>query len=485
MRVFGPPADDRQLHRMTALAMERNGGFAEAHAVWQLFDKELGSLSRHLAGRAGPARPRLDLGPLGKLAADGQADEEERMLLPFVPRQRGQAGISSPRPRNAIARALSWPPNRWPTHRALFEYLLEQPGKQRQAFKAGKKLLERFSRSCGDARGLGSLCQGRTRLEEACEYLQRALQRQPHGSTLRLQLARCTKCAPVELFRRQTLRRRPRRLSGCHAVVRSTRQILPALPGRNHRAESEEQPGPRGIAGTGGEGSRPYRLPVVFALMCESIRQKLTPAQKKPFAQEFQTALAGHRGSRRHPGADRHAQHPTHGRPPYTGQKTHEKKILALSKRRRSTALCRRNPRRSLRCTSGPGCGQGASSAASPRPAGVSRTIRGSCYAGGVAAGRRPAPRSLPRRGHAAQVRKLTSKSCRAATASRLCSSAAGSRGSSPCLLRFAQHHEPDDGRDVRPSLISLMSLCLCGAILTTETQRHREVGHLQRLQES
>ena len=46
MRVFGALPDDRQLHRLMALAMEKNGLLAEAHQRWQLFEKEVATPTR-------------------------------------------------------------------------------------------------------------------------------------------------------------------------------------------------------------------------------------------------------------------------------------------------------------------------------------------------------------------------------------------------------------------------------------------------------
>ena len=313
---------------MTALALERNGGFAEAHAVWQLFDKELGSLSGTWPGEQARHVRALIWAHLGKLAADGQADEEERMLLPFVPRQQDRPGFK-PAAEECYRKSLEIAPESLATHWALFEYLLEQPGKQRQAFKAGKELLERFPDHVETLEALGSLCQGELRLEEACEFLQRALQVNPMASTLRRNLSKV-----------QEMLARQHSVGKCFDDARAACQAAMQLydqPGKYFllclasiiELKAKNSQGHEELLAQAVKEA-PYRLPVVFALMCESIRQKLTPAQRKPFAQEFQTALADTVDPGVIPALIGMLNIQRMAGFPYTGQKTHEKKILAL-----------------------------------------------------------------------------------------------------------------------------------------------------------
>jgi tetratricopeptide (TPR) repeat protein len=303
--------------------------FTEAHESWQRFEKEVAQTGSVWPSDQARQVRALIWSHIGAMAAENEDNEPDGLFLPFAPPRKKRDSEFRPSAEECLRKSLELAPESLMAHRNLFRYLLTKAKKSGPVFAAGTKLLEHFPDHVETLQALGGLCAQEMRFEEAQGYLQRALSANPLERGLRTQLihvhamrarelscgkrfdeARASCQAALSLF--DTPGKYP--LHCLHAVVE-----LKAKNGPRYEellAEAQKDAG--------------HRLPVVYSLMCESIRQKLTPAQKKPFAQEFQTALAGKVDPAAIPQLLGTLVSQRLAGPAYTGQKTHEKKVMAL-----------------------------------------------------------------------------------------------------------------------------------------------------------
>jgi tetratricopeptide (TPR) repeat protein len=325
LRVFGAPADDRQLHRMTALALEKNSLYLDAHQRWQLFEKEVadnnpawpGDLSRHVRA--------LVWAHIGQLAVDHAIDTTDgEIFLPFLP----HPSAKKHKYEECLRKSLELAPESLPTHMALVECLMDNPDKE-PAIGAAKKLLEYFPEHVETMQLLVSLYMNDDRIDEAGEYLRRALAVNPLQKELRLQLCK------IEMLRARAFSRCKRydeARTACEAAA-AVCDLPVRYPLNCLRAIIELKAKNRQIANDlVGESLKDagHRLLVVYCLLRESIVQKLAAAQKKLFVQEFDGFMDEEVDPVAIPPLLSLLRMHAAGEKPYTGQKSHVNKILAV-----------------------------------------------------------------------------------------------------------------------------------------------------------
>ena len=333
-RLFGTPPDDPKLHRMAALALEKRGYMWDAHEAWQMFEKDVagnpgiwpGDTARHVR-----ALVWAHIGTIAAVGTDDLEDDEGDDFDEddFFGREEREDGSFRPSAEECLRKSLELAPEVLSTHEALLGFYMERK-KPAQAIEAGKKLLEHFPDHALALETLGTLAMVEGRLPDARAYFQRAVRANPLERRLRFQLG---KLHELQAREHSANKRYDEARSECQSALAmhdtSGRHNLTCLAAIIELKTKNTQRFEELVAQAEKE-ARNQRLPIVHALMCKGFRQKLTPAQKKPFVQEFEAAL----GRPLAPAfvglmveqmlAQRLAG------PPYRGQKAHEKKILSL-----------------------------------------------------------------------------------------------------------------------------------------------------------
>lgn len=327
-RVFGAPPDDPRLNRLAALALEHRGLFEQANSHWDAFEKDVAAHPAAWPGDQARHVRALVLAHMGNKAMK-VAEDEIPDFLPFGPRRKKKAKPKQTQkqtlPEDYLRRSLELAPEVLATHEALFQYH-QAEGQTQKAIAAGKRLLEHFPDHAATLKSLALLMLQEKQVDEAQSYFERALHVNPLDVELRLSLvgvhARKARALTLEKKFDEARARIQTILSLYDLPSRYVYRCLGAvieLKAKNQAGHDQLVAQAEPEAG---------RLPVLFCLMYESIRLKLTPAQKKVYSSEFQARL----NELQSPGAaaalvalallQRHADEPYHG------QKTHEKKIV-------------------------------------------------------------------------------------------------------------------------------------------------------------
>ncbi len=322
-RLFGAPADDPELTRLTALALEQRHILEDAHAVWQEYEQ---TLANHPAfpGDLGRRARALIWCRLGRNAALYLDEDEDFDDSPFGRPPRRKPKQLSPSAEECYRRSLELAPDQLETHQALFQFYQSQD-KPGAAEKAGKKLLEHFPEHVPTLEALGDLDMAKNRYADALTCYQRALKANPLDRRLRSKLGTA-----------HAYHARGRAEQGDYEAARAEYQSALTLSegadrwdlnckwaacefkaGETEKAEEllrQAQTGPR--------------LAVAYQMLIEAIRFKLPRPIKARFDKEFAEALAEPATPAAAVATLRTAaQHKAAG-VKYYGQKTHEKKAV-------------------------------------------------------------------------------------------------------------------------------------------------------------
>jgi hypothetical protein len=326
-RLFGPPGGDPTLDRAEALALEHRGQLEDAHAIWQQYEKALAAHAGDFPpGHADRTRAlvwRHMADNARQMADDGDLDFADDPFDFEPPRKRKV----KPDAETCYKRSLELAPDQVESHLALVRHYVdtEQPAR---ALAAGKKLLKQFPDHVQTLELVGTLCLDQEKPTEAADYFNRAVQANPLDPRLRMLL--CVGHAAVG---------EGAALAGEHDRAAEAFQAALALAqeaGRgailckwaacefrarhNERAEELLQ---QARAAPG------HPLAIAFTMLVGAIRLKLGKPLKSRFDGEFNDLLA----QRPDPaGAAAVASHLAAMRQSgvkYTGQKTHETKLLA------------------------------------------------------------------------------------------------------------------------------------------------------------
>ncbi|HZY88855.1 MAG TPA: hypothetical protein VFE78_28785, partial [Gemmataceae bacterium] len=142
-RVFGAPADDPHLHRLRALAREREGALDEAHRHWEQYEQDVAANPAAWPGdQAARVRSLIWL-HMGRNADKVPGPDKLKELPDFLRNHAGRLRPLSPPAEQCFRRAAELAPDQIEPYEALFVYLREA-GPPARAEKAGRQLLERF-----------------------------------------------------------------------------------------------------------------------------------------------------------------------------------------------------------------------------------------------------------------------------------------------------------------------------------------------------
>jgi tetratricopeptide (TPR) repeat protein len=287
-RIFGAPADDPELHRLEAIALERCHDCEGAHKLWQKYEH---SIAVHPTawpnGQADKVRALIwaHLGENADRARDVDAIEE---MPAFFRAQGSPLRPLRPTAEECFDRSLQLDPDQLSTYMDLVQFYLHEK-KPDQAAAAARRLLARFPDHVPTLEVLADLLGARNQYAEALPLLQRARQANPLEPRLGLKLGfaqRGLARVHAEAGHYDEAR------AGCQAALALLVQERARLlcqwaaceykAGETARADELVQ---QALAAAG------HRLPVAFATLVELIRIKAKLALKKRFEVEFAAAL--------------------------------------------------------------------------------------------------------------------------------------------------------------------------------------------------
>jgi hypothetical protein len=333
-RVFGAPADDPHLHRLRALAAEREGALDEAHQHWQDYEQGLAANpSAWPSEQAARARSLVWL-HMGQNAAKVPTHDTLKALPGALRAAAGRLRQLSPPAEECFRRAAELAPDQLEPLEALFEHLRDA-GYTPRAEKVGRELLQRFPGHVPTLEALGELCLERKKHGPGLELLQQALKGNPLDRTLKekvltahLHHAR----AEVEAGRFDAARQDYQSALALQGAGGPT-WILARWAACEFKAGDEAR-AEELLAQARAGGGPPLALS--FTMLTEAIRLKLGPKLKARFDGEFKAGLAEAPSAPAAADTLRMAAALERAGVTYHGQKTHRQKVLAyLEKARR------------------------------------------------------------------------------------------------------------------------------------------------------
>ncbi|HMF16984.1 MAG TPA: hypothetical protein VKE98_07235, partial [Gemmataceae bacterium] len=328
LRVFGAPADDPKLHRLSALALEHRNAWEPAHLAWQELEAEV---EKNPAWGSPEQRNRVRALIWSRMGENADAHSEHAGQLPTIfQRFRQKERPLKPAAEQCFKKSLTLAPDQLEAHQALFLHYQDKD-KAAKALKAGADLLARFPDHALTLEAMGDLSRDNESEGDALSYYQRAVAVNPLEKRLRnkvgaaqLTWARALACTGKfddarAQFQAVLSRDEPdRHLMLCKWAACEFKA--------QNQARAEEL-----ILQARPEGRR--LLETAYALAIEAVRYQLPAPLRKRFAGEFNLALQEPASVETAcrllvtAGSLRSAD------VAYHGQQTHEKKVLAYLRR--------------------------------------------------------------------------------------------------------------------------------------------------------
>lgn len=323
-RVFGKPPDDPDLSRLEALALEERGQMDGAHHFWQQFDKTV----EHNSFWPAEQRSRVRAMIWQRMGDNADAVPElpdDSLLPPFLRNHPDRPKPLKPGPEKCYEKSLQLAPDRLETHQALLDHFLKTEDNAK-AEAAARRLLQHFPDHALTLEQLGDVLMKEEKYAEALHFFQQALNANPLEIRLR------QKVSSAYAYHARGLAEQ-----GQYEESRTAYQAALAMNDRrNPYAVLCKWAACEYKAGNNARGEellqqaqseQGTRLAVVFSLLIETIRFKLTKLKPKvnkefnallaePPTGTAAAALASTVASLKQAGVK------------YHGQQTHEKKVL-------------------------------------------------------------------------------------------------------------------------------------------------------------
>lgn len=186
-RVFGAPPDDPEFARITAMAMEREGGLGEAHKSWQRYEKFLAEQRNVFPGEQGPLARALVWLKMGENAASIPDKEQRKKLPSFLRDLEVFPEALHPSADKCFEKSLELAPKLLDAHEGLFEYLVRSE-KYPAAIKAAERLLALFPDHVKTLEELAGIYTRQDNHEQARVTLEKAIRHNPLDRDLRQRL---------------------------------------------------------------------------------------------------------------------------------------------------------------------------------------------------------------------------------------------------------------------------------------------------------
>jgi len=184
-RTFGPTAEDPNLLRLEALALESHGLIADANQFWKRFDTEIVH-NPAWGDRAQINKVRsLIWCHMGNNAADSTGRHLPEFLRGMIPAFAEQAELPADK---CFETSLQFDPELLEAHEARFNHLRESK-KLTEAIAVGQELIKRFPNHVVTLEELGDVYMAKQDYAQALGMLQQALQHNPLERRLRGKVA--------------------------------------------------------------------------------------------------------------------------------------------------------------------------------------------------------------------------------------------------------------------------------------------------------
>ncbi|MSQ97180.1 MAG: hypothetical protein EXR98_21875 [Gemmataceae bacterium] len=288
LRLFDAPADDPDIQRLEALALETRGMWPEAHKAWKSFIDGV-------AGAAGiwpgESCQRVQALIWTRMAENALPNRKRRSRSgnPLFDLFASQTGPLKPSAEQCLENAIKLAPDRLDCYRALFE-IYRHDHKRPKAKKLGQELLKRFPDHAETLDALGELCLDMGDFKRAQEYFEKSIQANPLDRSLRGKLAHARQVFGLALTvarkydqAREQYEHALRIWDGAKTPLLC--QWAVAEMKANNPVRADEL-----VVQALDEPDQ--RLACRYALVGESVRAKLSASQKKQIALDLKLALA-------------------------------------------------------------------------------------------------------------------------------------------------------------------------------------------------
>jgi tetratricopeptide (TPR) repeat protein len=287
-RTFGPLATDVDVARLEALALQHRDAPVKAHMAWQDVLRALARGPREWPGEVGK-RAQAMVWMRMALNAAQQECQPRNDELSFFDYYREKPPPLKPSAEDCFEHCLELAPDHLEAYLALFR-LHREKGQVVRARKVGNELLKRFPDHAATAEALGDLFLETQQPRQAREAFEKALAANPLEQRLRGKLARARQNFGLDLTvegeydsARAEYQAALALTDGPHAPLLCQCAVLEMKAGQPDRAAELIA---RAAAGPG------QRVAVRYGLVGESVRARLSPADKKRLAAELAEALA-------------------------------------------------------------------------------------------------------------------------------------------------------------------------------------------------
>jgi tetratricopeptide (TPR) repeat protein len=332
-RVFGAPADDPALARLTALSLEQRGIMPEAHRQWQAFEKSVAANPNTWPGEQATHVRALVWAHMGHNAEEVPDLDSLDELPPFLRNHPDRPRPLKPTADECYQRSIELAPDTLEPYEALFEHY-RKGAKLSKAIQAGRRLLSRFPDHVKTLEAMADLLMEKQQYAEAQDLYQRAAKANPLERRLRAKLS------AAHTYNARTFAEQGRfdeaRAEYQAALTLSEDRDDSSVLCKWAACEFKAGADPRAeelLARAHTEAG--HRLAVAYSMLIESIRLKLPRPLKNRFDAEFKEALAEPpSGAAALAVAQTAAAHRLAGIT-YVGQKTHEKKVLTYLEKAR------------------------------------------------------------------------------------------------------------------------------------------------------
>ncbi len=327
-RVFGMPADDPELARLEALALEVRGNLAEAHKHWQRFEKSV------LKSDAWPddQKDRVRAFVWARMGnnAENVPDMDIGMEPNFFAGPMRRPKPLKPGPVECFEKALQLAPDQLANYQALISHYQDEDDIAKTE-QVARRLLQHFPKDAAGLELMGDLLMRQEKHGEALGYYQQALSVNPLEKQTRYKLANA-----------HSYQARALAEEGRFDEARAAYQAAMSIDDRSEKypvlckwAACEFKAGQpdraQELLGRA-YAEKDSRLAVVFSMLIETIRFNLTKL-KPQFNKEFNALLAEPpTGAAAAALAKTAAEHKLAG-VNYRGQQTHEKKVRTYLER--------------------------------------------------------------------------------------------------------------------------------------------------------
>jgi tetratricopeptide (TPR) repeat protein len=324
-RVFGPPPDDPNFNRLTALAHDSGGDLTVAHDYWQRLDKEIAQKPQNWPGdQLNVARALVWL-RMGKNAASIPPPELRESLPRFLRDLDALPKQLKPGAEACFKKALELAPNLLEAHTDLFHFH-QRHGNVRKAIDAGLRLLELFPDHVQTFEEVAELLGQEGKHNEELNLLQKALGHNPLDRDLRERIGKAhLDCARADAEKKRFDPARAHYQSALQYSEAASHGVIACCQAACELKAGDENRANELLAEA--RAKAPGEMLVTYALLVEAIRLRLPQAVKTRFTQEFNSAVADRPTPELARGLLGYLVDLDENDVTYHGQKTHTKKI--------------------------------------------------------------------------------------------------------------------------------------------------------------